>query len=103
MKTQISTIKPAIANPDAEMTSPVARTWTTGERTSRADVAMVSILNANAIDAAFDEENFTFVTEAAQAANEPSAMVQSLSSQLAMLEKQCEQLRKILDTVSVTS
>jgi hypothetical protein len=27
-------------------------------------------------------------------------MVQSLSSQLAILESQCEQLRKILDTVS---
>jgi hypothetical protein len=106
MKTQISTIKPAIdntaANPAAAAASPT-RMWSTAERTSRADVAMVSVLSADAIDAAFDEENFTFVTEATPVVNESSTMVQSLSSQLAMLESQCEQLRKILDTVSAGS
>lgn len=102
MKTQISIIKPTIANPVAEANSP-ARTWTTGDRTSRADGAMVSMLNADAIDAAFDEEDFAFMAETNHEAGESAAMVQSLSSQLAMLENQCEQLRKILDTVSVNS
>jgi hypothetical protein len=102
MKTQISTIKPAIVNPVADATSPAkACTWTSGDRTSRADAAMVPTLTEDAVDAAFDEESFSFVDESTQAMSESAAMVQSLSSQLAMLESQCEQLRKILDTVSV--
>jgi hypothetical protein len=88
MKTKISNSKPVIAHPPAEAGSP-SRTWITGARTSRAD----------AVDAAFDEESFSFVAKA-EPESESSAMVQSLSSQLAMLESQCEQLRKILVSVS---
>jgi hypothetical protein len=102
MRTQISKTEPVIANPIAEATSP-AKTWTSGDRTSRADAAMVSTLTEDAVDAAFGEESFSFVAESTQAMSESAAMVQSLSSQLAMLESQCEQLRKILDTVSVSS
>jgi hypothetical protein len=102
MKTQISTTKSVIANPAAEAASPT-RTWTTADRTSRADAAMVATLTEEAVDAAFGEESFSFVGESSQAVSESAVMVQSLSSQLAMLENQCEQLRKILDTVTVSS
>jgi hypothetical protein len=102
MKTKISNSKSAIAypvaSPPAEAGSP-SRTWATAEGTARADVAMVSILTEDAVDAAFDEESFSFLAEVSPA-SESTAMVQSLSSQLAILESQCEQLRKILDTVS---
>lgn len=101
MKTQNSSNKQAFANPVAELSSP-ARTWINGDRTSRADAAMISDLTEDAIDAVFGEENFSFVAEATPG-SESSAMVQSISSQIAMLESQCEQLRKILDTVSVRS
>jgi hypothetical protein len=102
MKTQISTTKSVIANPAAEAASPTC-TWTSGDRTSRADAAMFSTLTEDAVDAAFGEESFSFVTENTQAMNDSAAMVQSLSSQLAMLESQCERLRKILNTVPVSS
>jgi hypothetical protein len=92
MKTKISNSKSAIAypvaSPPAEAGSP-SRVWITGERTSRAD----------AVDAAFDEESFSFEAETSPV-SESTAMVQSLSSQLAILESQCEQLRKILVSVS---
>lgn len=101
MKTKISTNKPVMANSAAEAASPT-RMWFTAERTARADVAMVSILTEDAVDAAFDEENFSFVAETSPV-SESTAMVQSVSSQLAMLESQCEQLRKILESVSVKS
>jgi hypothetical protein len=104
MKTQISTIKPLTAHPPAEAGSPAATCiWTSGDRTSRADAAMVATLTEDAVDAAFGEESFCFVSENTQVVSESATMVQSLSSQLAMLESQCEQLRKILDTVSVSS
>jgi hypothetical protein len=105
MKTKTSNSKSVIAypaaSPPAEAGSP-SRVWATAVGTARADVGMVSILTEDAVDAAFDGESFSFVAEASPV-SESTAMVQSLSSQLAILESQCEQLRKILDTVTVNS
>jgi hypothetical protein len=79
------------------------RKWSSGQRTSRTDVATGHVLSMDTVDAVFDEESTSFAqnkstkSESTSSQNEPKTVVQSLTSQLAILEGQCESLRRMLE------
>jgi hypothetical protein len=83
--------------------STAARTWSTGHRTSRADAAMVGVLCVDSVDAVFEEESLSFVESVAElhetvpSRTEPATIVESLATQLAVLESQCVNLRRMLE------
>ena len=107
MNTKISEIKRT-----AEMAlineSTATRTWSKGHRTSRTDAAMVGVLCVDSVDAVFEEESLSFVETAAQlqetvvSPTEPVAIVESLASQLAILESQCVNLRRMLEMAAIS-
>jgi hypothetical protein len=84
------------------------RTWSTGHRTSRTDAAMVGELSVDSVDAVFEEESLSFVKAVAQlhenvaAQAEPATIVESLASQLAILESQCVKLRRMLEMAAIS-
>lgn len=106
MKTEISDIKRTVEIASINE-STATRTWSTGQRTSRTDVAMVGVLSVDSVDAVFEEESLSFVETVAQLQEsvkvqaEPAAIVESLASQLAVLESQCVNLRRMLEMAAV--
>ena len=81
--------------------STATRIWSKGHRTSRTDAAMVGVLCVDSVDAVFEDESLSFVETATQlqetvSPTEPVAIVESLASQLAVLESQCVNLRRML-------
>lgn len=102
MNTKISEIK-RTAEIASINESTATRTWSTGHRTSRTDAAMVGVLCVDSVDAVFEEESLSFVKAVAQlhenvsAQAEPATIVESLASQLAVLESQCVNLRRMLE------
>jgi hypothetical protein len=74
------------------------RTWSDGDRLSRADAAMVPALEVATVDAVFEEESLCFINESM---TEPSRDVKRLSSQLTVLEAQCLKLRELLELAGV--
>jgi hypothetical protein len=87
--------------------SPATRTWSMGQRTSRTDAPMVSVLSVDSVDAVFNEESLSFVENFAQlhekaaSPTQPGAIVESLASQLAVLESQCVSLRRMLEVAAI--
>lgn len=102
MKSEITEIKRTIGIASINE-STAARTWSTGHRTSRTDTAMVGVLCVDSVDAVFEEESLSFVKSAAQlhetvaSPTETVEIVESLASQLAVLESQCVNLRRMLE------
>jgi hypothetical protein len=100
MRNEISEIKRAVSVICAnEMRA--RRSWSTGERSSRTDGGTAPALTTAMVDAVFEEESVSFVDAAPETAATVSAdsksMVASLAAQLAVLEDQCVNLRRLLN------
>jgi len=111
MKSKITEIKRKVEIPSINE-STLTRTWSTGLRTSRTDAAMVGALSVDSVDAVFEEESLSFVKAVAQSnenvdahsvssQTEPATIVESLASQLAVLESQCVNLRRMLEMSAI--
>jgi hypothetical protein len=102
MKSEVTEFKRTVEIPSINE-STLSRTWSSGHRTSRTDAAMVGVLCVDSVDAVFEEESLSFVETAAQLREtvsshiEPATIVESLASQLAVLESQCVNLRRMLE------
>ena len=77
------------------------RSWSTGTRASRTDGGTAPALTTAMVDAVFDEETVSFANPAPEPAAtvgaESKSMVASLAAQLAVLEDQCTNLRRLLN------
>jgi hypothetical protein len=116
MKSDISEIKRTVAL--SRISDPTkTRTWSSGQRTSRTDAPMVGVLSVDTVDAVFEEESLSFVesvsqmreavssqSDSAQTASlhsGPTGMMESLTSQLEVLESQCVNLRRMLEMAAI--
>lgn len=106
MRNEISEIKRAVSVICANELR-ARRTWSTGERASRTDGGTAPALTTANVDAVFEEEAVSFVESAppttAVVAAEPKIMVANLSAQLAALESQCVNLRRLLDEAGLAA
>ncbi len=100
MRNEISEIKRAVSVICANELR-ARRSWSTGERSSRTDGGNAPALTTASVDAVFEEEAVSFVESAPAmtptVADDSKSMVASLAAQLAVLESQCVNLRRLLD------
>jgi hypothetical protein len=102
MRNEITEIKRAISTICAKQ----GRSWSIAGRNSRTDLPAQRGLTGASVDAALADEAISFVTTTSNGATlreDQAQIVAGLSAQLTQLEKQCSQLRRMMELAAQDS